>query len=254
MKQELLIERMTWPEVRSIIEKGFTSVVIACGAIEQHGPHLPLNMDTMHGDELAREIALYMGHTLVAPTIRIGLSEEHIDFAGTITLAPETFRMICLDYCKSLARHGFRQICLVPSHGGNFKPLADMLHDLREAVGPGIQIDAFTDMTAVLKMWKRVIKEENGPEDHVGGHADIAESSIMLAIAPDSVRKTKVEQGYTGAMTKQVKQSISEKGIQSVALNGILGNPRGMTKSIGRKCIKEFAKMAGSFFTAYNQS
>lgn len=254
MNHELLIERMTWPEIRSAIDDGFTSVVIACGAIEQHGPHLPLNMDAMHGDELAKETALYMGHTLVAPTIRIGLSEEHMDFAGTITLSPETFRMICLDYCTSLARHGFRQICIVPSHGGNFKPLADMHNDLKEAVRPHIQIDVFADMTAVLKMWKRVIKEENGPAGHVGGHADIAESSIMLAIAPDSVRKKKVETGYTGAMTKQVRQHILEKGIQAVTPNGILGNPRGMSKAIGLKCIKKFAEMAGSYFVAKNRS
>jgi creatinine amidohydrolase len=82
---------MTSPAVRKAIDGGSTTVVIACGAVEQHGPHLPLFMDAEHGVQLAEEVATRLGNALVAPTIRIGCSEHHMAFAGSMTLRVETF-------------------------------------------------------------------------------------------------------------------------------------------------------------------
>ena len=74
-RQRLLLEEMTWPEVERAIARGFTSVVVAAGAVEQHGPHLPLLVDAVRGDRLALEVARRLGKTLVAPTIRVGCSD-----------------------------------------------------------------------------------------------------------------------------------------------------------------------------------
>jgi hypothetical protein len=127
----ILLEEMTWRDVDEAIEAGRTTVVVAVGAVEQHGPHLPLLVDAVRGDRLAVEVARRLGVALVAPTIRIGCSEHHMAFPGTLTLRRSTLEAICLDYTVSLARHGFRRVCFVPSHGGNFGPLAEMLDDLR---------------------------------------------------------------------------------------------------------------------------
>lgn len=237
MTDELLLERMTSPEVRAAIDGGRTTAIIACGAVEQHGPHLPLFMDAEHGARLAQEVARRLGNALVAPPIRVGCSEHHMSFAGSMSLRIETFEALCLDYTTSLARHGFRHIYFIPSHGGNYGPLAAMLPRLNEAVGPEARAVAFTDLAAQVELWERVVEEEAGLGNRVGGHADIAESSIMLVLHPHLVRRDRVAAGYPGELTPELLRRVFEEGIGAITPNGILGDARGMSESIGRRCI-----------------
>ncbi len=246
--QDLLLERMTSPEVRAALDAGYTTVVIACGATEQHGPHLPLSMDAEHGAKLAEEVARGLGHTLVAPTIRIGCSDHHMAFPGSFSLRVETFEAICHDYCTSLARHGFRRILFVPSHGGNFAPLAAMQPRLQEAVGPDVQVVVFADLLATIDLWRRVVEAETGLGDRVGGHADIAESSIMLALHPELVHESAAEVGYVGPITPEVMAKVFRDGMDTITPNGIIGDARGMRKSIGDRCIAEMATMLVEYF------
>jgi creatinine amidohydrolase len=81
---------MVWPEVESALEDGTRTAIVAVGSIERHGPHLPLNVDTLDGDELSRQIAAELSDVLAAPTIRPGCSGHHTGFPGTITVPPET--------------------------------------------------------------------------------------------------------------------------------------------------------------------
>jgi creatinine amidohydrolase len=242
MKEAILLEEMTWPEVEASIAAGRTTVVVAVGAVEQHGPHLPLLVDAARGDRLAVEVARRLGDALVAPTIRIGCSEHHMSFAGTITLRRHTLEAICLDYAVSLARHGFMRICFVPSHGGNFGPLADMLADLRAAVAPGCRVDAYTDLLGFVELWEAGVRE-HAPElvDRVGGHADIAETSEMLCIRPGLVRAERAERGHAQPFDEELRERIFREGFRSVTPNGILGDARGATKEIGASCIARAA-------------
>ncbi len=122
---EIQLEKLRSPEIRERIEAGWKTALFACGAVEQHGPHLPLFMDAEHGSRLAVEVARRLGQALVAPTIRVGCSEHHMAFSGTITLRQETFEAIVTDYVTSLTRHGFERILILPTHGGNFAPLLE---------------------------------------------------------------------------------------------------------------------------------
>jgi len=248
--ENLLLEQMTSPQVRAAIDAGYTTAVVACGATEQHGPHLPLCMDAEHGAKLAEEVARGLGHALVAPTIRIGCSEHHMAFAGSFTLRTGTFEAICLDYCTSLARHGFRHLLFVPSHGGNFAPLAAMQPRLQEAVGPGVQVLVFADLVATIDLWRRVVEEETGLGDRVGGHADIAESSIMLALHPELVRESAAAAGYTGPITPEVMERVFRDGMGVITPNGIIGDARGMRRSIGERCITELSATLVEYFRA----
>jgi creatinine amidohydrolase len=248
MLQEIALERMTSPQVRSAIDAGYMTVVVACGATEQHGPHLPLCMDAEHGAKLAEEVARRLGRALVAPPIRIGCSEHHMRFAGSLTLRVETFEALCRDYCTSLARHGFRTIYFVPSHGGNFAPLAQMQPRLQEAVGPAVQVVVFTDLEAQIELWRRVVDEETGLGDRVGGHADIAEGSIMLALHPELVRASEATVGYLGRLTPELLSTVFREGIGAVTPNGILGDARGMQETIGHRCISETAGLLVAHF------
>lgn len=239
MRDELHLERMTSPEVRAAIDAGRDVAVIACGAVEQHGPHLPLFMDAEHGVRLAEEVARRLGNALVAPAIRVGCSEHHMAFAGSMTLRVETFEAVCHDYAVSLARHGFRTLYFIPSHGGNFGPLVRMLPRLNAAVGPGARVVAFTDLHAQIELWRRVVEQEVGLGSRVGGHADIAEASIMLALHPELVRREEAVEGYRGPLTDQVLERMVREGIDAITHNGILGDPRGMSAAIGRRCMEQ---------------
>jgi creatinine amidohydrolase len=251
MNDELIMERMTSPDVRAAMDGGRTTAIVACGAVEQHGPHLPLFMDAEHGERLAVEVARRLGDALVAPSIRVGCSEHHMGFAGTMSLRIETFEAICADYCVSLAGHGFRHIYLIPSHGGNYGPLAAMLGQLNRAVGLDTRVVAFTDLEGQIEVWRRVVEKESGLGGRVGGHADIAESSIMLILHPELVREERAAAGYSGALTPEVLKRVFEDGIGAVTPNGILGDARGMSAAIGRRCLAETADLLVDYFRAH---
>lgn len=243
----LLLENLAWPEVAARLEEGYTTVVVAVGAIEQHGPHLPLSVDALRGTRLGLEVARRLGSALVAPTIRTGCSDHHMAFPGTVTIRPSTLRALCRDYCASLARHGFTRICFIPSHGGNFAPLADMLGELREAAGPECRVLAYTDLLGFIRVWKRVAAEW-GMADRVGGHADVAESSEMLAIRPDLVRHERADAGYLGGTSEEVLDRIFTEGLDAVTANGILGDARGLNRELGERCLAEAAEVIAEFF------
>ena len=243
----LELERMTWPEVRAALDAGCTTVVFACGAVEQHGPHLPLFTDAEHGSELSRRVATALGDTLVAPTVRVGCSEHHMAFPGTITLEESTFAAVLHDYVRSLARHGFRRICVIPSHGGNFAPLTRALPILREAAGERAHVVAFTDLSAVINTWVRVAGEL-GVAERVAGHADIAESSVMLVLHPDLVHTEAAEAGHPGPLTPELVERLFTHGMRAIAPNGILGDARGLSAELGERCIEELVSVLVAYF------
>jgi creatinine amidohydrolase len=245
---ELFLERMTSPQVQAALQAGFTTAVVACGAVEQHGPHLPLFVDAEHGTRLALEVARRLGDALVAPTIRVGCSEHHMRFAGSLTVRVETFKALCHDYSTSLARHGFRRIYFIPSHGGNFAPLSEILSSLNEAAGAEVQVVAFTELSTQIELWRRVVEEESGLGSRVGGHADIAEGSIMLALHPELVRQEDAVAGYAGPLTPEVIRQLFAHGIGALSPNGILGDARGLSAAMGRRCIAETADLLVRYF------
>ena len=84
--------------------------------------------------------------------------------------------------------------------------------------------------------------------DRVGGHADIAESSLMLLLHPELVREEKAEKGFTAELDKKVIQKIIDEGFHTVTHNGILGDARGMSKEIGEKCLSALADVVADYF------
>tara|TARA_Y100000590_G_scaffold190409_2_gene216690 strand:+ start:3891 stop:4655 length:765 start_codon:yes stop_codon:yes gene_type:complete len=244
----LFLERMRSPDIAAAIAEGTSTVIVPCGAVEQHGPHLPMFTDAEHGTHLGAEVAERLGNALVAPTIRVGCSEHHMTFAGTISLREETFRAVCNDYCKSLSRHGFTKICMLPTHGGNFKPLENMLEKLKDTAEDGCTVVAFTDLIALVETWKEAVEETSGLGDRVGGHADIAESSLMLHLHPELVKEDDAQQGFTAELDETAIQKIINNGFHTVTPNGILGDARGMSKKIGRDCLSAVADLIANYF------
>ena len=143
------LDKQTWPEVDAELRAGRDTVVIAFGATEQHGHHLPLATDALIGDHFARQLAERLD-AFVAPTVRVGCSSHHLAFPGTLSISEETFHSLVADLVGSLAGAGFGRIVLVPTHGGNFGPLAGAV----EKLGPvkGAKAVAVTDLTVFLRI------------------------------------------------------------------------------------------------------
>lgn len=244
----LELEHLTSPEAAAAIAAGKTTAVFACGAVEQHGPHLPMFMDAEHGTRLALEVAARLGDALVAPTVRVGCSDHHLSFAGSLSLRAETLEAVCHDYCVSLARHGFRRILIIPSHGGNFAPLRAMLPRLQAAVTPRAEVRLYAELMELIEVWRGVVRELSGLEDRVGGHADIAETSVLLAIHPDRVRLDRAAEGYRGALDEAALARIIRDGLHTITPNGILGDARGATAAMGARCIAVLADRIADHF------
>src|SRR5919202_2934640 len=97
----LALDRRTWPEVQDAIAAGRDTVVMALGAFEQHGPHLPLATDNLLGDRLAWAVADRLD-AFVAPTLAVGCSAHHLGFPGTLSVSPATFGQVVRDLVSAL--------------------------------------------------------------------------------------------------------------------------------------------------------
>jgi creatinine amidohydrolase len=225
------LDKVTWPEVKAELEAGRDTVVVAFGATEQHGPHLPLATDALLGDELARAVAERID-AFVAPTVRVGCSAHHLDFPGTLSLEDSTFHAIVGDVVRSLARGGFRRVVLVPTHGGNFAPLAAAVEQLGD-VG-SLEVVALTDLGALLRIAQVGEQEHGVPLGEGGLHAGEWEASMILAIHPDLVRMDRAEAGFTGELQEAIERMFAG-GTKAVSENGVIGDPARASAEHGRR-------------------
>jgi creatinine amidohydrolase len=236
----LELDRLSWPEVRAELDAGRDTVVIAFGATEQHGPHLPLATDALLGDHLARLIAERLD-AFVAPTLRVGCSEHHLAFAGSLSMSEDTFHGVVGDLVRSLARGGFRRVVLIPTHGGNFAPLAGAV----EKLGPveGIEVRAITNLGALFAIVQVGAEEFGVPAGEGGLHAGEWETSMLMAIHPELVHSERGEPGYTGDLQEALGKLFTG-GVEAVAANGVIGDPQQASAEHGERYWREIEKIA----------
>jgi len=247
---ERRLEWLTSVEVRAAVAAGWTTVIVPSGAIEQHGPHLPLAADAIQATELGQRVAELLGNCLIAPTIQVGCSDHHMAFAGTISLDPTTLSRVYQDYCRSLSRHGFRTILCFSAHGGNFEVLKAAEAGLNESVQPDCRVIVFADLDAYMEVWRSTVDDMTGLGDQIGGHADIAETSLMMAIQPDAIRAQDMQPGYTGPMGPPQRERVFREGVDTISENGVLGDPRGATNQLGAECLKRLTELLTEYFHA----
>lgn len=216
------LDTLTWPEVRSELRSGRTTVVIAFGATEQHSNHMPLATDALLGDHFARELGERLD-AFVAPTVRVGCSSHHLAFAGTLSIAEETFCAIVADLVSSLVGGGFERIVLVPTHGGNFAPLAEAVEKLPPEHRD--HVVAITDLGVFIRIAQVGDAEFGVPLSEGGLHAGEWETSMLLAIHPDLVNMDLAEAGYVGD-PEQAIGSLFSQGVESISANGAIGDPQ----------------------------
>jgi creatinine amidohydrolase len=180
IQTEIHYNRLTWPEMNDAIAAQ-KLVILPTASTEQHGKHLPLDVDTFLCESVCLEVARRAtGQVLVLPPVAYGLNLHHIDFPGTIHIEPETFIAFCLNITKSVAYHGFQKILIVNGHGSN-TPLIDLV--ARKTVLQTQSLCFATGYSTFLLEAFEPIRESA-----VMAHADEFETSLYLHLAPERVR------------------------------------------------------------------
>lgn len=245
MRSPLDMTRMTTVEIGAAIARGMTTAVVALGAQEQHGAHLPMATDSIWGEYLASAVAEKLGNALIAPVVAVGFSPEHMKFAGSITLKAETWGAVVEDYVSSLEHHGFTRIVLICSHGGNFFPMIEQLPGLK-ARHPNIQIAAYTDLLEEVAEAAKVAASFDVTMEEAGAHAGEWETSMMLLVEPDSVHQDRYEVGFMGDLADVIDR-INAEGMQVVTKNGILGDPAKASADHGRRYLERITDLIVDF-------
>ena len=230
----LELETLTWPDVRREIEAGRDTIVVAFGAVEQHGHHLPLGTDAIFGDELSRRLAERLD-AFRAPTMRIGCSRHHLEFPGTMSISDETFNGVVGDLVRGWSRHGFRRIVILPTHGGNFAPLAGALEKLGKV--DGVKVIAVTDLGLLVQATLGLGTELGVPSSEGGVHAGQWETSMMLALHPELVKMHEAVPGYIGDLESGLERFLSE-GVHVLTETGVFGDPTHASAEHGRLYIE----------------
>jgi creatinine amidohydrolase len=163
-----------------------TVAVLPLGATEQHGPHLSLAVDTVLVDGVVDAALGHLAATdpvLVLPTQTLGLSTEHLAFAGTLTLSPQTLIQLWCDLGASVARAGVKKLLMFNAHGGNVGLMDVVARELRAQHG----LIVYSSSWYNLPLEASVMGQFSAQEHRFGIHAGDIETSMMLALAPDQV-------------------------------------------------------------------
>ena len=242
-----------WSELRSNdfarIDPGATVAVLPVAAVEQHGPHLPLNVDSALVDGV---IAAALPHlptdapVLVLPTQQVGLSPEHERFAGTLTLSPATLIALWTELGACVARAGVRKLLLFNSHGGQVSVMDIVARELRARHGLLVYSASWYSLPqpdAVQALFP--------PEEHrFGIHAGDVETSMMLALRPDLVDMAQAQHFHSSSQDRAAHYPILGNGrsaklgwqMQDYNPCGAVGNAAAATADKGRAVIDAAAQ------------
>jgi creatinine amidohydrolase len=211
MSNAILWEELTWKDVEKLTES-MKMVIIPIGACEQHGPHLPLAVDTIDCYEVAKRVSAKTGVPVIPP-LAYGCSQSHGDFPGTLSIRPETMiRMIC-DIVDWLYRSGIRKILLLNGYMWNWGPI----YSARE----NIHYDFPDFQVRVLDWWATtpqimVQSMKDCPALPSSVHANIGETSCMLAVRPDLV-------DIADAVDEEDYKTFFEYRMDEYSKSGIVG-------------------------------
>jgi creatinine amidohydrolase len=223
-----------------------TIAVLPVAAVEQHGPHLPVGVDThIGGGYLERAMALVPDRldVLVLPLQAVGKSNEHLSFPGTLTLSAETAIRAWTEIGESVHRAGCRKLVIVNSHGGNVAVIDIVARELRVRLG----------MLAVTCAWHRFGYPDGlytADELRHGIHAGDAETSLMLAVRPDTVRMEEARNFVprSVAMERDFKhlRPIQPSGFgwmsEDLSPEGAMGDAASATEAKGQASLEHGAR------------
>lgn len=235
------------------VDKDNTIILIPVGALEQHGNQAPLGTDDIIAEAMIKHIGQALEDAgepdfpmLVFPVIPVGLSTEHKNFCGSITLRPDTYYHLLYDICVSLARHGFKKIAFLICHGGNAPIIQVLSRELRSELGIApffLSSGAFSHPDVKATISEGNIWDFHGGEMETSMVMAVDESLVKLdtseAGIPTSFEHNKVLLPYGAVSIGWVSEDWKTKDGKPI---GIGGDPFGATAEKGRIILETSAK------------
>jgi len=254
-KRHIYLRELTWQEAKARAADNPT-VLFPTGSIEQHGPHLPLEVDSRLVWEVSWRAAEKIAHEiniLVAPQLSFGYSTHHRDYPGTMTLTGQTYMSVIVELCESLHRNGFRRIFLLNGHGGNLDPLKMAARTLRDR-----HDDILVGAACYWNVASKALRAAR--ESAVGGmsHGCELEASMMWHLRPELVKPENFEKRIPTWRSPLMRDDLLDSGDIKVAYHftdvspkGVQGDPTLASKEKGERflamIVDEVAKMLVDF-------
>ncbi|MDQ8202085.1 creatininase family protein [Pelagicoccus sp. SDUM812003] len=225
-------EELTWEEISDLISSGTDAAILPIGATEQHGPQLTVGMDSLLGRHLCASVAQKTGVPTL-PLLPYGCSLGHSHrWPGTLALSPQTLISVVTDIADWLYPAGIRKLFLVNSHVTNEAPLRCALEILRAR---------YDDLCIALFNTGKLTPEiaATFSEDADDWHANAAETSLVLHLAPSSVRADKLASSDDPDRTGGC---VFSHPVNRTSLNGVTGSPSQATAEAGKTLYQRLEK------------
>ena len=216
-----------------------TVVILPVAALEQHGPHLPVMVDSRLAEEVSKRTAS-LGRAKGIPIITLpvvwhGLSEHHMPFGGTVTLTSNTFFLVVRDLIKSISRHGFSKFLILNGHGGNITAAEVCAQDISMELS--LPIVAATYWLEAADRFAKILETQTNVM-----HACEAETSMMMALEPNLVVDSLLNEAK-GPMKLDFlnagKGSYRWRSLTHVTSNGVIGDPSHSSSAKGEQLLRE---------------
>jgi creatinine amidohydrolase len=241
------LAELTWPEARRLAHSRRSVVLLPLGAIEQHGPHLPLSVDWIGSEELARRVAPHLRRRgwrpVLAPSLPYGASPLAAAWPGTVSLTPATTARLIVEVVRSLARHGFRRFVLTnyQADPGHLRAIARARRALAHGSRVQVLVAGFApdDGRANPMLDPRVRRLMRSTRPAGEWHAGELETAMMLAVAPALVRRAVARRlpaawvDWAGALARGARtfEAMNRGG------RGYFGSPAAARASTGRRVM-----------------
>ena len=226
----VLLERLAWPEVTALREENGGLLLLPLGATEQHGPHLPVAMDTLLSEAVCHEASGRTGVPVMS-ALRYTVSQGHTaKWPGTFSLSHETFIATLRDLAGWASATGWKRILLVNSHFGNDAPARVAVDQLRLSYLGRLQVGLVHVFQLTDSIWKAYTR------DAADLHANRAETSLMLHLHPDLVHEDRL----LGADDPdRTADTVFSYPVAQTSLNGVTGMPSEATAGEGAELFEE---------------
>jgi creatinine amidohydrolase len=226
------LEDLTWTELRDQIHAGKTTIIIPIGGTEQSGPYVALGKHNARVKVLSGRIAQGLGNAIVAPVIAYvpegsyAPPTSHMRFPGTITVPDDVFEKTLVSAANSFKVHGFRNIVFLGDHGGYQKDLRNVVAQLNSAwAGSGVRAFVPPEYYGMSSDgYAQILRQHGVPENQIGTHAGLADTSLLLAVAPQMVRSDSLRnapqpgaaEGVYGGDPRHASAELGKLGIDAI--------------------------------------
>ena len=237
--ESMRFEELSYKDIEELVKEGYIPV-IPVGSLEVHGPHLPLGTDGLVIHKLALEVAK-IEKIVVLPPLYYAYVPENRHFPGTISLTAETFHKLLEEICDELGRMGFKKIVILNGHGGNIVPISLFVRELLWK-RKGYKV------YAINSPWGCIQDEiEKIRESEIVGHAGEIETSLVLYVNPNLVKKERIPGKAKLGPRRVVNGAETPVDWVGHALEGYVGEPGKASYEKGEKLFKVWAKRVAEF-------